>query len=168
MDLFTILPGRELHPKERLALAQQEVRDYNSLTDPEEIRVYEPLLRHKINNRERIQLEAFILTHSDPAVARLRYYTYRVRTGRCRPRKYRFTDGEMSQPTAQIEHFRDIDYYGLYWDHTPHDVQWTSTTICQGCAKWQEHRRLCDQEWLEFVQSVKDKHCDSDDSDFAC
>ena len=42
MDLFTILPGRELHPKERLALAQQEVRDYNSLTDPEEIRVYEP------------------------------------------------------------------------------------------------------------------------------
>ena len=183
MDLFTILPGRELHPKERLALAEQEVRDSNLLRDPEEIRVYEPLLRHKINNRERIDLETFILTHSDPAVARLQYYTKRVTTGRCRLRKLRYTHGEMSQPYAQSELHRDEDYYGLYWDHT-HEVRWCSLPLtcfrslfpvrtqyalrCQWCAKWQEHRRLCDQEWLEFVQLVKDKHCDSEDSDFAC
>ena len=182
MDLFTIFPGRELHPKERIALAEQEVRDRNHLIDPEEKREYEHLLRHTISKRERRHLETLILNNSDPAEARRQYYIKRVTTGRCRPRKLRYTDGEMSQPLAQSILHSDEDYYGLYWKHK-HEVRWKLACFrsflpvrtqyvlrCQGCAKWQEHRRLCDQEWLEFVRLVKDNHSDSDDSEtgFSC
>jgi len=180
MNWYRIFPGRELHPKERIAILEQEVRDRNFLGGSGEEREYEPLLRHALNTSERKHLETLILENPDPAEARRQYYIKRVTTGRCRRRKLRYTDPVMSQPRAQSILHNDEDYYGLYWRHK-HEVQWKLTCFlslfpvrtqyiqkCQGCAKWQEHRRLCDQEWLEFVRQVKDKHSDSEDSGFAC
>ena len=148
-------------------LAERQELFLNS-PDPAEIRVYEPLLRREICLREREELEAEILRNSDPAKARFWHYTDLCKKERCRVRKQRFTDGEMSQPHAQNQLHIDQVYYGVYWKHT-HEIRspvWFPgnrvynfySLRCPGCVRWEEHRKLCDQEWLEFVRQVKAKH----------
>ena len=72
----------------------------------------------------------------------------------------------MSQPLAQNQLHIDQHYYGAYPEH-----EHVYPGKCAGCIRWEEHRKLCDKEWLEFVRQVKAKHAktlEEDELGFPC